>query len=89
MGIEDIGLYISYVLFFIALGATIIMPLIHAVKSPGTLVKSGMSVAALVVVFLIAYVISDNGVTPKQALLGVDAGGSKLIGAGLIMFYMT
>ena len=89
MGIEDVGLYISYLLFFIALGATIIMPLIHAIKSPGTMAKSGLSVAALVVVFLIGYAIADDGVTPKQALLGVDSFSSKLIGAGLIMFYIT
>lgn len=85
----DAGLYICYLLMLLAIGATIILPLMHAIKSPGTLVKSGISLVVLLVIFLIAYTFSGNEVTPKFALLGVGENSSKLIGAGLIMFYIT
>ena len=85
----DAGLYLCYLLLFLAIGATVILPLINAIKAPGTLVKSGISVAGLVVVFLIAYSISGSEVTSQYAMLGVGEGSSKLIGAGLIMFYIT
>ena len=87
MELEDIGLYASYVLFFIALGAAIILPLINAIKNPSGLVKSLIGVGGLVVLFIICYAISGDEVSARAASLGVDAGGSKLIGAGLYMFY--
>ena len=85
----DAGLYTSYVLFFIAIGATIILPLVHALKAPGTLVKSGISVVGLIILFLISYTLSGSEVTTKYATLGVGENSSKLVGAGLIMFYIT
>lgn len=84
----SVGLYLSYVIFFVALIAVIVLPLINALKAPKELVKSGASIAALVVVFLIAYGISGDEVTLKTAAMGTTPGASKLIGAGLIMFYV-
>jgi hypothetical protein len=50
---------------------------------------SGMGVGAIVAFFIISYVLSGNEVTLKYSALGVGEGGSKIIGAGLIMFYFT
>lgn len=84
----DIGLRVSYFLFFVALGATIILPLIHAIKNPSGLLKSLLGVGGLVVLFVVAYTTSGDEVTAKAASLGVDAASSKMIGAGLMMFYI-
>jgi hypothetical protein len=85
----DAGLYFSYFLFFVALGVSIILPMLSISQNPKSLIKSGMGVGALLLVFVIAYVLSGSEVTLKYTLAGVGEGSSKLIGAGLIMFYIT
>ena len=85
----DAGLYFVYFLFFIAAGAAIVLPILSIARNPKSLVKSGMGVGAIVVFFIVSYVLSGNEVTLKYAALGVGEAGSKLIGAGLIMFYFT
>lgn len=85
---EDIGLYVGYALLIIALGAAIILPLMNALKSPKDLAKSGMGVGALVVLFLISFGLSGSEVTAKYTAQGVGESSSKLIGAGLTMFYI-
>jgi hypothetical protein len=85
----DVGLYFMYALFFIAVVAAVVLPLLQAVKSPGAFLKSLYGIIALVVIFVIAYAISSNAVKPGWAVLGISEGVSKLIGAGLIVFYVT
>ncbi|MBN8649844.1 MAG: hypothetical protein J0L67_00345 [Cytophagales bacterium] len=85
----DIGLYIMYIFFFVAVGAAIVLPLINAIKSPAGLGKSLAGVAVLVVIFLISYALADGSVTARYTLMGVDESSSKLIGAGLILFYIV
>jgi hypothetical protein len=41
------------------------------------------------VLFIVAYTISGDEVSAKATALGVDSGSSKLIGAGLILFYVV
>ncbi|MEQ8363792.1 MAG: hypothetical protein RIF39_06055 [Cyclobacteriaceae bacterium] len=86
---EDIGLYVGYGLFSVALIAAVILPLINALKSPKDLVKSGMGVGALVVVFLISFGLAGSEVTSKYTAQGIGESSSKLIGAGLTMFYIV
>jgi hypothetical protein len=83
----DAGLYITYALFFIAVGAAIIFPLLYIIKDPKGVVKSLAGIGALVVIFILCYAVSGDEVTAKYTSLGVGSGSSKLIGAGLIMFY--
>jgi hypothetical protein len=85
----DAGLYIAYVLFFIAAGAAIIFPIIYVIQDPKGVIKSVAGVAGLVAIFVLGYVLSSDEVTARYATYGVGAGSSKLIGAGLIMFYLT
>lgn len=85
----DIGLYIMYVLFFIAVVAAIVLPLISALKSPSTFLKSLYSVIALIVLFGISYALSGSDVSTEQAARGLTETTSKLVGAGLTMFYLT
>lgn len=83
------GLYFGYFLFAISIAVIVILPLRNALKTPGDLKKSGMGIGAIIVLFLISYALSGSEVSQKAASLGVDAGGSKLIGAGLTMFYIV
>ncbi|MFM7487596.1 MAG: hypothetical protein ACKOC0_02800 [Cytophagales bacterium] len=83
------GLWICYILLIVALVASVGMPLLNAIKHPADLVKSLIGVVGLVVVFGIAYAISDDAVTAKYASMGGNKLGSKLIGAGLITFYVA
>jgi hypothetical protein len=85
----DFGLYLFYVLLFIAVGAAIIFPLLYVIREPKALGKSAIGVGFLVVLFVIAYAMSGSDVNIKAAAAGITSSVSKLIGAGLIMFYIT
>lgn len=88
MELIDIGIYACYLLLFVALIAAVLFPLLQIAQDPKSLVKSGVGVAGLVVLFIISYALSGSEVTAKYTTMGVDSGASKLIGAGLIMFYI-
>lgn len=83
------ALWITYILFFLALGVCVIMPAFQAIKHPADLFKSLIGIVALLVLFGISYALSGSEVSSKAASLGVDASSSKLIGAGIIMFYIV
>jgi hypothetical protein len=82
------GLYISYVAFGVALIAAVVLPMISAASNPKSLVKAGIGVAALLIVFVIGYSVSDGSLTPFAVAQGITESGSKMIGAGLITFYV-
>lgn len=84
----DVGLYIFYALLAIAVIAAIVFPIINAIKTPATLLRSLAGVGALLLLFGIAYAISDNNLSQRSAaLVGPNTG--RLISAGLIVFYIT
>ena len=85
----DIGLYVGYGLFLLALTVAVVLPLINALKSPKELAKSGMALGALLVVFLVSYGMSGSEVTARYTAQGIGESSSKLIGAGLTMFYIV
>jgi|JI102314A2RNA_FD_contig_31_9677704_length_2123_multi_11_in_0_out_0_2 threonine/homoserine efflux transporter RhtA len=85
----DAGLYLGYGLLGLAVIAGLGLPLVQALKSPKNLAKSGVSLGLLAVVFFISYALSGSEITASSKLMGVSEGSSKLIGAGLIMFYIT
>lgn len=84
----DIALYASYILVLVAAVAAVVLPLIQSLDDPSSLVKSGIGLAALVVVFVIGYAISGSEVLPSYAEFNVDAGLSKFIGGLLTMMYI-
>jgi len=85
----DFGLYAFYVLLAVAVLAAIVFPIINGIKSPKSLKGSLIGLGALLVIFVISYAISDSAVKAKHVSLGVDETEMKLIGAGLVMFYIT
>ena len=85
----DIGIYLSYIFLGVALLAAVVLPLVKALKHPAGLVKSLVGVGGLVVLFIVAYSLSGSDVSAKAIAMGVDESGSKMIGAGLILFYFV
>lgn len=85
----DIGLYIGYGLLIFTLGAALILPALNALKSPKELVKSAMGLGGVIVLFIISYALAGSEVTAKYVAQGIGEGSSKMIGAGLTMFYIV
>ena len=85
-----IGLYIAYIAFFAAILALVSFPIYNLLKgnfgaAKGTL----LGVAALVAVVLICYFVSPAEQGDFYTKMGVSAGQSKLIGAGLLSTYVV
>ena len=85
----DIGLYLFYALMGIAILVAIGFAIYHAIKTPGALVKTLIALGALAVLFGVSYALSSGELSNSNRALGVTEGTSKLIGAGLIMFYVA
>lgn len=85
----DLGLYLLYALLIIALAAAIIFPVFHLIKDPKALVKTGIGIGIIAVLFGVAYAMADSTVTIKAAAMGITESSSKLIGAGLNMFFIV
>ena len=83
------GLYLTYIIFGVAVISTIVFPLINTIKNPSNLAKSGIGIGVLVVVFFISYVLADSELSAIGKALGETEASVKWIGAGLIMFYIA
>ena len=80
----DVGIWGAIVLVVIAILASVLMPLINSLSQPKTLLKSLYGVVFIGVIFLIAYILAGNEVTPNYISYNVTSPGlSKLVGAGL------
>lgn len=88
---DSIDIFIFVAEGLIILGAifAIVMPLIKSFDNPSSLVKTVLGVAALAVVFFIAYSISDGDVLPKFAAdpFNLTPGISKFVGGALYTTY--
>lgn len=85
----NIGLYVAYFALFIAVAALIFFPIATLVKgnfknAKGTLV----GIAALAGVVIFAYIVSPADQGLFYSKMGISAGTSKLIGAGLVTTYI-
>ena len=85
----DFGLYAFYVLLAVAILSAIVFQIINGIKSPKELKGSLIGLGVLLVIFVISYVVSGSEVSSRQMSLGVDETEMKLIGAGILMFYIT
>ena len=89
MDIYDIALYVGYLLVIIGVIAAVLLPLVNSLGNPRSLMKSGIAVVALLVVFGVAYAISDNEVTARFAAepFNLTPGASQFSGGLLIATY--
>ena len=90
MDIYDAGIYLAYLLLIVGIGAAIILPLISTIKNPKDFLKTGLGIGALLLLFVLAYVLSSPDVAAKytQHPFYITEGTAKLIGGGLIMTYL-
>jgi len=85
----DLGLYLLYALLVGALASAVIFAIVNAMKEPKVLIKSAIGIGIVLVVFGICYAVADSEVTLKAAALGITESRSKLIGAGLNVFFVA
>jgi hypothetical protein len=82
--IINFGLYLSYIMIGLAAVAAIVFPVVFLVQDPKKAKGSLLGILGLAIIFVISYAISGNELHP----LLQDAFISKLVGGGIIMFYM-
>lgn len=81
-------LYVAYVTLAIVLISAVLFSLINLFSNPATLKNTLISVGAFLLLALICYFVFAQGVeTPLKEGGSLSASGSKLIGAGLYLFY--
>jgi hypothetical protein len=85
----DFGLYALYVLLIIAVAAAIIFPLVNSLSNPRSLVRSGIAVVVMLVIFGVAYALSESELTRSAIAAGLSESAVKLVSAGLIMLYIV
>ena len=84
----NIGLYISYVLLGIAILSAIVLPLINSLDDTSALIRAGIGVGIIIVLYFISWAISGNEVIDAYIKWDIGEGISKAIGGALIMMYM-
>ncbi|MDA1269146.1 MAG: hypothetical protein O2829_08660 [Bacteroidetes bacterium] len=90
MNYVDIILYASYVLIAFGAVSSIVLPLIKSLDDPKSLLKSGLGVVAILVVFCICYVLSSNEVLPKfeGEPFNLTPGTSQMVGGLMYTTYL-
>ena len=90
MDAYDIMLYASYVLAIVGTLLSIVLPLLKSLDNPKGLMKSGLGVVALAVLFFICFFLSDSEVLPKFEgdPFNLTPVMSQFIGGMLIMSYV-
>ena len=87
-GVVDSMAYVAYAVMIIILVFVLLFVFKNLFSNPATLKKTLMNVGAFLLLFLVAYFVFAKG---KEAMLQngemLSEGGSKLIGAGLYLFY--
>jgi len=84
----DIALFLTYALTILAVIAAVGFPIFNAMGNPKGMVKSGIGIGALFVIFLVSWAISGSEVTKVYIEFGVGASLSKFIGGMLTMMYV-
>ena len=90
MDTYDIMLYATYLLAVVGTILSIVMPLLKSLDDPKGLMKSGLGVLGLAVLFFICYSLSSNEVMPKfeGAPFNLTPGMSQLIVGMLVTTYI-
>ena len=83
------GLWACYALFGGSILAIVVLTLINAVQDTKSLIRSAFGIGVLVAIFVVSYFISDGSLSAAASAADLEAFDSKMIGGGLIMFYIT
>jgi len=80
---------IAYIVLAVILALVVLFALKNIVSNPANIKRTIMSVGAFLLLFAICYFALAKGVeTPMRDDKILSAGDSKLVGAGLYMFYL-
>lgn len=85
---SEILIYWCYVLFGIGAATAIIFPILTMAKNPSGAKSALIGVGALVLVFVIAYLLAGDEMTPKYEKFIAGPEASKRVSTGLIAFYI-
>lgn len=90
MDTYDIMLYGSYALVVIGAVFAILLPLIKSLDDPKSLLKTGLGVVGILVLFFICYSISGNEVLPKfeSDPFNLTPAMSQMVGGLMITTYV-
>lgn len=90
MDYVNIILYVSYALVVVGTVLSVLLPLIKSLDDPKALLKSGLGVVGIVVVFFICYSISSNEVLPKFEAepFNLTAQTSQMVGGLMFTTYL-
>lgn len=90
MDYVNIILYVSYALVIVGTVLSVLLPLIKSLDDPKALLKSGLGVVGIVVVFFICYSISSNEVLPKFEAepFNLTAQTSQMVGGLMFTTYL-
>ncbi|WP_242082961.1 hypothetical protein [Aestuariivivens sediminis] len=87
-GTVDSFMYLSYLILLLTLFFVLLFTLKGVFSNPETLKSTLKSVGAFVILALICYFSAEGVETPLKDGGSLSAGGSKLVGAGLYLFYL-
>ena len=82
------GIILTYILLASAAIAAIAFPIMHLVANPKKAKQVGTAIGALLVVYILAYILASDEVTEHYAKFDVTDTQSKQVGTGLIVFYI-
>lgn len=85
-GIEGTFIGLSYVLLVIAVIAALAGTVMTAISNPKKLIGSAIGIGAMIVIFVISYVLASDEVVKSYG--DITATTSKMVGAGLFTFYI-
>jgi len=80
--------YVAYIILAIILALVVLFTLKNVFSNPATLKSTLLGVGAFLLLFALCYFVFAKGVeTPLRDGDVLSANGSKMVGAGLYMFY--
>ena len=84
----DIGLWVAYILVFIAIVSAVILPIVNSLSEPKTLLKPLLAIVGIGILFLISWASAGDAVNARALAAGVSSGISKAVGGALITMYI-
>lgn len=85
----DVMLPISYILFAVAIVlALLVGPVMSILANPRGVVRGGVALAAMAIVFGVSWAMASDVLTPMYINKNISATVSKLIEGGLNTFYV-
>ena len=84
----DIGLWVAYILVFIAIVSAVILPIVNSLSNPKSLIKPLLAIVGIGVLFLISWSVAGDAVNARAIAAGVSGGVSQAVGGALITMYI-